>query len=388
MKKFIFDFIPQGAQITVTDDHFEFLKRKNNTEVELVKWSRSNTIILDTGNYLIPGIIDHHQPDLSVAESCVASLVVQDAETYLSHLKNQEEIVIITHFVPDLDAIGAVYFTIKYLEGKVFTAFDHLLADYILEVDSGKLSIDPEYPVSIASIWLAVTNQKNKSVDNQLIVSKGMDFFDKISELLLINSSPWSVNFLQNLTGFDDEINQINEDLESYKFDFEQKSTCYSIQLFNNLRGGKDVLDVIITSQPTSFLWKYWVRGDRKRSPNKQGFIVTCAHFNKRSILSVDPNMPYNLKGLGLMIDHAEIQLLRTTETIEEIEHGPLDETGKRGGKRTGFHRNDPWYDGRGFHNFTIIDAPRAGTQLTEDDLINYYFQLNYGRNTGCIWMK
>ena len=369
MKKIIFDFIPQGAQITVTDDHFEFLKRKNNTEVELVKWSRYNTVILDTGNYLMPGIIDHHQPDLSVAESCVASLVVQDAEKYLSHLKDQEEVVVITHFVPDLDAIGAVYFTLKYLNNKAFTAFDHLLSDYILEVDSGKLSIDPEYPVSIASIWLAVTNQKDKVIDNQLIVSKGIDFFDKISELLLINSSPWSVNFLQNLIGFEEEIKQIHEDLESYKFDFDQKSTCYSIQLFNILRGGKDVLDVIITSQPTSFLWKYWVRGDRKRSPNKEGFIVTCAHFNKRSIISVDPNMPYNLKGLGLMIDHAEIQLLQLSETIEEIEFGPLDEIGNRGGKRTGFHRNDPWYDGRGFHNFTIIDAPRAGTQLSEDEL-------------------
>ena len=383
MKNYIFDFIPQGAQITVTDEHFEFLKRKTNSEVELVKWSRSNTIILDTGNYLIPGIIDHHQPDLSVAESCVASLVVQDAEKYLSHLKDQEEVLVITHFVPDLDAIGAVYFTLKYLDGKAFTAFDHLLSDYILEVDSGKLSIDPEYPVSIASIWLAVTNQKNKLVDNQLIVSKGINFFDKISELLLINSSPWSVSFLRNLTGFEEEINQIHEDIESYKLDFETKSSCYSIQLFNILRGGKDVLDVIITSQPTSFLWKYWVRGDRKRSPNKEGFIVTCAHFTNRSIISVDPNMPYNLKGLGLLIDHAEVKILQSSDTLELIENGPLDETGKRGGKRGGFHRNDPWYDGRGFHNFTIIDAPRAGTKLTEETLNELILSTELWQNYG-----
>jgi hypothetical protein len=383
MKNYTFDFIPQGAQITVTEEHFEFLKRKNNSEVELVKWSRANTIILDTGNYLMPGIIDHHQPDLSVAESCVASLVVQDADRYLAHLKDQKEVVVITHFSPDLDAVGAVYFTLKYLDNKPFTAFDQLLSDYILEVDSGKLSIDPEYPVSIASIWLAVTNQKNKLVDNQLIVSKGINFFDKISELLLINSSPWSVSFLRNLTGFEEEINQIHEDIESYKLDFETKSSCYSIQLFNILRGGKDVLDVIITSQPTSFLWKYWVRGDRKRSPNKEGFIVTCAHFTNRSIISVDPNMPYNLKGLGLLIDHAEVKILQSSDTLELIENGPLDETGKSGGKRGGFHRNDPWYDGRGFHNFTIIDAPRAGTKLTEETLNELILSTELWQNYG-----
>ena len=39
--------------------------------------------------FLLPGIIDHHQPDSNFAESCVTSLVVHDADKYISHLKNE-----------------------------------------------------------------------------------------------------------------------------------------------------------------------------------------------------------------------------------------------------------------------------------------------------------
>jgi hypothetical protein len=369
MTKFNFEFIPQGAQIKITDDYFEFIRRKNNSENETVRWSKKNTIILDTGNNLLPGIIDHHQPDSNVAESCVTSLVVHDAEKYISHLKDQDEILIITHFIPDLDAIGSVYFTKKYLENNDFDANDRMIADYILEVDSGKLSIDPENPESIASIWLAITNQRNNQLDNLEIVKIGLDFFDKISKRIQTIPSPWNISFIETITGFDEQIKQIHQDIEDYKQDFTNKSTCFTIDLFNLISGGKDKLDVIFTSQPSSFLWKYWVRGDRKRSPNKEGFIVTCAHLTRRSIISVDPNTPYNLKGLGLLIDHAEVEILQQTNSFENIELGPLNDSGKRSGKRDGFHRNDPWYDGRGFHNFTIIDSPRDGTNLTEKEL-------------------
>ena len=101
--KINFEFLPQGAKLTVSDDYFEY-SAFNNTQ----KWLKENTLILDTGNLLMAGVIDHHQPIPEVAESCVTSIVVRDAEKYIGHLKNLEEVNIITHFIPDLDATALI----------------------------------------------------------------------------------------------------------------------------------------------------------------------------------------------------------------------------------------------------------------------------------------
>jgi len=88
-------------------------------------------------------------------------------------------------------------------------------------------------------------------------------------------------------------------------------------------------------------------------------------------IISVDPNTPYNLKGLGILIDRVEIEKLLLKQSKDDIIYGFLNNDNVRPGIRPGFHRNDPWYDGRGFQNYTIIDAPRAGTALTVAELEN-----------------
>lgn len=363
-----YHFLPQGAKIIVTDDTFEY-SAFNNTQ----KWSRNNTLILDTGNLLIPGVVDHHQPSPEVAESCVTSLIVERAPEFLGHLKQQETLNIITHFVPDLDATASVYFAIKYLEGKVFGEKEQLIADYVLEVDSGKLSIDPENPVGIASIWLAVTDEKtNKKPwerDNKSLLERGIAFFDEILNTLNHVPNPKQHDFGIKLNGFESEKNKILEDIDVYNTDLKDRSVIHTVELLNIKDGGTEFVDAIFTNKPQSFLWKYWVRGDRKNSSLGQGFILTCAHWESRSIISVDPNTSYNLKGLGILIDRVEVDKLLKIHSEDDIILGFLNAEQVRPGIRPGFHRNDPWYDGRGFQNFTIIDAPRAGTLLSIDEI-------------------
>lgn len=363
--KFKFDFIPQGSKISKENNFFIY--KDQFTEK---KWSTENTVILDTGNKLEPGIIDHHQPDAGAEEACVAVLIIQEAKQYLGHLKNQQEVTIVTHFLPDLDAIGSVYFTQKYLSGKAFTAADKLLSEYILEVDAGKLFIDPEYPVSIASIWLAVTNMQGKApfeADNQEITEKGIDYLNHIVKLVEATNNPWDIYLLDNLTGFEKEKQYIINDKATYDKDLTLRSEVNVIRCHNYESGGYDQLDCILTDQPKSILWKYWVRGDRNNSIFGEGFSLTCAFWNRRAIISVDPNTPYNLKGLGLLIDRMEVDVLLENNSLELIRNGEPDENGKIQGPRPSFHRNDPWYDGRGFHHFTIIDAPRSGTELSNE---------------------
>jgi len=149
-----YDFLPQGASVTVHEHHFSFTFNDGTIK----KWQKDNSIIVDTGNKLQPGIIDHHQPGSE--NSCVASIIANDhKKEYVKHLIGKETVNIITHLVPDLDAIASCYFVKKIIKGAEMTEEDKLLAQYVNDVDSGKLTMDPEYPLSIASVINAIVEK-------------------------------------------------------------------------------------------------------------------------------------------------------------------------------------------------------------------------------------
>lgn len=379
--KITYDFIPQGAKV---EERGDFLVYQDAFSEK--KWQKDKVLILDTGNSLQPGCIDHHQPGSAYNNSCTASIVTLEAAQFIGHLKGLDEITIVTHYAPDLDAIGAVFLSLVYLKTGSFKKEYLLLADYIFEVDSGKLSINPEEPISIASIWMAIANKESNlppfQRNNEATVREGIGFLDSVIETLEHNANPFDGQLLKNIKGFDNEKDTIYQDIEFYKEDVRERSICSIITLPNPEEGGLDELDVIITKEPKSLLWKYWVRGDKINSVLGDGFIATCAHWKNRSIISTDPNFPYNLKGLGLMIDRLEIdKSLLAGESLDELINGPKDNDKK--GPRPGFHRYDPWYDGRGGHNYTIIDSPRTGTKLSNEELNNAFFATQAWREYG-----
>lgn len=117
-------------------------------------------------------------------------------EKYLGHIeKTLDEINIITHFFPDFDAIASTYLAIRWLKegGLPFNA--NILADYVNEVDSGKLTLDINYPISLASIILAISDKV--SIDNNIpfpnkhkeIIDNSYSFLDRVIEILEINSN-------------------------------------------------------------------------------------------------------------------------------------------------------------------------------------------------------
>ena len=81
---------------------------------------------------------------------------------------------------------------------------------------------------------------------------------------------------------------------------------------------------------------------------------------NSRGIIAVDPNSNLTLKGLGIYLDYLEMKKLLTNNELKEV----------IGNERPGFHRENPWYDGRStMHNYTIIDSPRGGSLLSTDEI-------------------
>ena len=372
--KFNYFFVPQGAKVIKENEEIKILfftgPRENlqsNTTILPIK----NTVVLDTGNLLEPGIIDHHQPNCGFENSCVATIVLNYPDRYLKHLRDQSEINIVTHFLPDLDALSSVFFTQKYLKGELITHTDKLMGDYINMVDLGKLVLDPENPVGIASLWLSFTAKIDFSKAftqeyNIELLTRGLNFFESAIQVIEEqNANPWTTNGFEKIESLKDQILLIKDDAINYQHDF-KKSKTGIIELRNKESGGLDEVELIISENTTSFLWKYWVRGDKKNSLYGKGFVLTCLHntAKKGVIISVDPNSPYDLKGLGLYLDIWEIKKqIEKGQTFEQIIMG------SDGGPRLGFHRNNPWYDGRGIHKYTIIDVPRGGTLLTINEI-------------------
>ena len=386
--KFNHFFIPQGAKV-VHDENlnlFTITYNKGTHEnpiMEELKLRADSSIILDTGNALKPGIIDHHQPGCEFADKCVAHIVVNNGSSYLEHLLDKAEVNVVTHFIPDLDALGSVYFTLKYLRNEAFTFLDQQVADYINMVDMGKLSLDPEKPIGIASLWLHHTNIKDYSAAytqefNQDLLAKGLLFMEDVFKVIETDENPYTNEGFEQILALEEPIKDILNDASNYRLDVEN-SISGIIEMYNSDTRGMDEVEVIISRDAQSFLWKYMVRGDRKNSLFGNGFKLTCLHVTGKrgAIISVDPNCPYDLKGLGVYLDTLEITQLLNSVGIEEIINGA------DGGPRSGFHRNNPWYDGRGTHNFTIIDVPRGGTMLSEtqinDAIFAYQLWPDYG---------
>jgi hypothetical protein len=72
------------------------------------------------------------------------------------------------------------------------------------------------------------------------------------------------------------------------------------------------------------------------------------------------------LRGLGGLLDAAEAERRRAVYGSDDRVTDPA--TGVAKAPRPGYTNADPWYDGRA-HGHTIVDAPRAGTLLTADEI-------------------
>lgn len=370
--KIKFDFVPQGAVIKIEDGKFNFKSWFQGKET-LKEWDQKTTVIFDTGNHLGDNIIDHHQP--GTEDSCVAMLVALSFEKFINQLdRTAEEITFITHFFPDFDAIGSTYLAKFFLENGKMPDHVDVIGEYINEVDSGKLTLDPIYPVNPASMILGISDEISGNNEipfpakHEAILEKSYKLMDEIFRICQKSPNPWMPDFCDEIQEFDVTKEKIHNDAKTYKEDFE-RSNYQTLKLKNNFTGIIESVDFIATSVPKSFLWKYWVRGDRINSPLNQGFILTCAFFDtfkeagrNRAIIATDPNTPYALKGLGLLIESFECRALLNDVSKEDLTKDT----------RPGFHRGDPWYDGRApVHNFTIIDAPRAGSVLSNEQLLD-----------------
>jgi hypothetical protein len=322
--------------------------------------------VLDVGNSIGNGIVDHHQP--GTENECVASLIAGDPGRYVGDfLVAKDSYTLVTHSSPDLDALSSLYLTRRYITDGVLPAFISPFAEYILSVDSGRKKLDINSLIEPYSLVLAISYcvTRDPSIDNKdyVVLERTFRLFDILWDVLkqgvCISKFDWSA-----LNEFDYEIAIIKNDYAKYENDVVNVSNWEAIQLKNKYTKKLEMVDCLISKHPQSVLWKYWARSDMINSPQKKGFQATVAFLPSeklRAIIAVDPNSSFTLKGLGVYLDCLEM-----LELLKMVKLGDII-----GNKRAGFHRNNPWYDGRSsMHDFSIIDAPRGGSLLSEECLI------------------
>lgn len=359
---FRYEFVPIGSVIERRYDNF-VLSGKDR------RWRINSTVFCDVGNSLQAGLIDHHQLEGEAQSS--TSLFVYDPGYFVSELDAaQNEISLVTHSMPDLDGVTCLYLLGEFIKDRRLPAGARVLARFVREVDSGRHRIDPSSPVDLATLFLAAS--RNTGTDHGPANDATPGYLRKATRVIsFVARNARTLSEIKSPEIYDEAPGaltlkrMIEKDFDVYQADVRECSETTEIKLENFLTGKLEGVHFLISINPKSFMWKYWARSDVRNSPSKRGFAGTCAiwtngGFQKRTraIISVDPNTKLWLKGLGLFLDYFEIEeLLKRGAGLSKLADRP----------RPGFHRNDPWFDGRGQFNFTVVDTPSRLSVLSED---------------------
>ncbi len=137
-----------------------------------------NTIVLDVGMKTVPGVIDHHHPQAEA--ECTASLLVKYPYLVLDHIKNPLSLQVITHRLPDFDAISSIFLTLKLIEKRAIDYSMEKIALYARMVDSASLPKEIDLSSTPYSILRALFSaiKKEEEESNFERVREGLKFMN------------------------------------------------------------------------------------------------------------------------------------------------------------------------------------------------------------------
>jgi hypothetical protein len=333
-----------------------------------VHQSQPGRLVLDMGNQLVPGVIDHHQDSGAGVHDCTATLVVQHPELILSHLQGLpiEQITVVLHRSPDFDAIAAAYLAQELLTGGVLPPGASALAEYALRVDGATLPVT-DHPEQtpyglLAGIGRLVdldppageTPEERGYRRDYAMLDRGLKLMLYLATCAAEGHSLYDPDLFAGSHPFAAEAQAVHDDYAHYLHDLAVGQVSTLAIPAQDGRGPQPV-SLLTVRDPTSALFKVWARQDHRHAPTGAGFVMTSVQYGPtRFVISVDPAAGVWLKGLGAALDQAETA---KRAILGQERTGPV---------RPGYDNSDPWYDGRSpIHNYTIIDAPRAGTVLT-----------------------
>jgi hypothetical protein len=322
-----------------------------------------DSIVLDVGMNMRPGVIDHHHPQAEA--ECAASLIVKYPRLVLDHLRPDGQpppasLTVITHRLPDFDAVSSIFLVLKLLEtGQVDGPMAHI-GRYARVADSASFPKSIDLAATPYAILRALYSDIHRPEDeaNRARVDEGLRLMN-----FLYARSGEGQDIVENrllyagIDRYQKAMRRIEDDYFRYLADLERG---FQLRIRLPLLAGNDrrELDGLVAANPRSFLFKEWARRDKIHSPLSRGFSFIMSSFGpERFILGVDTEEGVNLKGLAPRLD----------------EH----EEAKR--KMIGRSPSPGWYDGNcAFFEQRIVVSPRDGTALILKEILEVL--LDYGR--------
>jgi hypothetical protein len=319
--------------------------------------SAPGCLILDVGMAQAPGVLDHHFPEAE--DECAASLVVKHPELVLDHLRPGGRpadafgpVTIVTHTLPDFDALTAVFLSLRLLEtGRVDDGMRKLAA-YAKIVDSALLPVTVDLGATPYAVLRAMFVGSKKTPDeiNAERISEGLKFMR-----LLHARAAEGRDIMEDRTLFsgtdryEQAVRKVEQDNAWYQGDVHHARKI----MLNRPRlsgTGRILVDGLIVVDAHSFLLKEWARRDRDGSPLGRGFSFVFSNYQGlRYSLAVDPSAGVNLRGLG--------------DVINGLESRKAEAEGKPGRLR--------WYGGDcPFFNHRLVVSPHEGTRLSSDEIV------------------
>lgn len=327
-------------------------------------------LVLDMGNQTVPGVIDHHH-DTALPE-CTATLIVQQPALVRDHLAGRpvEEVEVWLHRSPDFDAIAAAWLAQELLVHGALPPGAGAVAGYALRADMATLPISDHpdrTPYGImAGIYCLLDEQpahtesseEGQYLRDYRVLERGLELMDYLAGVAAAGEDLYDPALFADDHPFGAEMRAVKHDYSRYLADL-AGGRVGTLAIPAQDGSGPRRVDLLAVRDPTSALFKVWARQDRRHAPGGHGFVMTSVQYGAtRFVISVDPRAGLWLRGLGAALDHAETA---RRAALGQARTGP---------PRPGFANSDPWYDGRApLYNYTIVDAPRAGTVLTPEEV-------------------
>jgi len=310
-----------------------------------------DTVVLDVGMRTVPGVIDHHHPEAEA--ECTASLIARHPELVLDHVKRPETLRLITHRLPDFDALSSIFLTLKLLEIGTVDAAMQKISSYAKMVDSASLPKEIDLAATPYSILRALFSgaKKEESEINRERTAEGGKFmrflYTKAQDGYAIEENRVLFSGIER---YERATRKIESDYFHYLDDV-SRSQRLILDLPLCQKKGKKSVDGLIVKNPSSFLLREWARRDTNLPSFREGFSFLLTNFgNQRYILGVDPDKGVHLKGLGGLLNR--------------------EESRRRNASGRSFLL--PWYDGNcPFFNYRIIDSPQDGTLLSQQEIVD-----------------
>ena len=374
--EFRFEFTTPDTQVMLRDGRVSL----ENDRGPIARYDVATTLFCGGKRLGTPDVFGDRE---EIRATSLTTRLLADPKRYLGHIdRGAPELTVFTRQDPYFDELAALYLIRHYLIEGAMPDIAGVFANYVQDSVHGRLSLDLVFPGSPASVILAINHRERTAGGteyeiNRRILSESFRFLEEVFALLPMLPNPWARNFLEGLQGFEDILHTIRADARAYTRDI-QRSRIHSVPLVNRDTGIREEVDFVVTEHPESFLWKYWVRGDRENSPRRRGFAFSSSTVRTDKIgtdgnrldydeivISVDPAAPYTLRGLGLLLEKLEVErLLGSGIELPRLLADP----------RPGAFRADPWYDGHN-HDFTIVASPHAGSLLDRGTILESIFR-------------